>query len=163
MTRNGNNEAVMSLLSQFDTEAAGDAVFPEPLSSFEHGYNDVRNQKGPLLRRKSTGPRLGAKGAKGKRGSSASNVGANYERLFNLPQVVEQQIATTIFCDQVLKDHKASLANKNKRINDQLDYVSTLEEQMVHFKRQKEEFSKNQKKLTKDNEELKVKFSQLLD
>lgn len=34
---------------------------------------------------------------------------------------------------------------------------------MQSFKKQKDDFAKNQKTLTKENEELKVKFSQLLD
>lgn len=77
--------------------------------------------------------------------------------------MIEQQIATAIFTDHVLKDHKASLDKKNKRIDEQLGYVKQIEDKMLQFKKQKDEFAKNQKELTKDNEELKVKFSLLLD
>lgn len=76
----------------------------------------------------------------GKRRKGAQQAGPGaVEKLFNLPQVIQSQIASTIVADEIIRDHKAINETKATRISEQLEYVKEMENKLESFKSQKDQ------------------------
>ena len=80
-----------------------------------------------------------------------------------MEECLQQKLSQTYLAESIIKEMKESNKSKVTRVEQQLKYMETLEAQIILFNTQKEEFILQLQPLTVKNEEIKLKFSQLLD
>jgi uncharacterized protein YllA (UPF0747 family) len=68
-----------------------------------------------------------------------------------------------MMAEEIMKDLKEVKKDKLSRLDKDLEYQRVFEERMDDMNKEREGLAQRQKELTKENENLKVKFSQLLD
>lgn len=77
--------------------------------------------------------------------------------------LLKANISCTQICDQILLEHKQLRKEKLAHLDTQLLVYREIEDKMQRIDAEKKESGNRQVELTKQNEDLKVKFSQLLD
>lgn len=82
---------------------------------------------------------------------------------FQVQQMAKSQIASVLIADQIIKEQETLKKDKNARLDKQLEIYTDIEKRIELIQNEKKEFNDKQVALTKENEDLKVKFSQLLD
>lgn len=102
--------------------------------------------------------------AKSSRGAAKKQQQANpIEKLFNLGEMVQTQISSVMVADDVIKQLHEQSKTKVENINKELEFHQQVEQKVDELAIEKKEFLTKQFTLTKENEDLKIKFSQLLD
>ena len=77
--------------------------------------------------------------------------------------MLQTQINTTAIADEIITDHKKMKDEKLGPLNRQLQIYQEIHDKLHKSENDKKELNGKQVELTKQNEDLKVKFSQLLD
>ena len=83
--------------------------------------------------------------------------------MFDLHSMADAHITSVLLADKIIKDQKESRKAEVTELDRYLQLSSHLEKSMDSMHAEKKSFSDRQVHLTKENEELKLKFSQLLD
>lgn len=72
-------------------------------------------------------------------------------------------MSAVLIADDILKNMKISKAEQMKKIDNTLQINSKFNDKVTQFEMEKSQMGEKLQELTKDNENLKLKFSQLLD
>ena len=85
------------------------------------------------------------------------------ERAVDVGGLLQAHLATIGSTDAALKQMQAQRKDLGERLAEKADAVEAAEKELKQFQDEKADYSAQQRALSRENEELKVKFSKLLD
>lgn len=103
----------------------------------------LRTQKSPLSQRISQNPQV--------------------QQMFSISDSFKQQISSVLISDDIIKNMKIAKNESLKKLDNQHQINSRFNDKVDQFQKEKAQMGEKLADLTKDNENLKLKFSQLLD
>lgn len=83
--------------------------------------------------------------------------------LFGLSEMLQSQINSISIVDDVMKELQQKKKNDSNNIDKEIEHMNIIQHNIENLNKEKEDFSILQKTLTKENQDLKQKFSDLLD
>ena len=83
--------------------------------------------------------------------------------LMNFASLIQAQISTTSLADQIITDQKLDRQKRIDKFDDHVSMFNKIDEKVDNFHTENKDFNERQVILTKENEDLKLKFSTLLD
>lgn len=83
--------------------------------------------------------------------------------MFSISDSFKQQISSVLISDDIIKNMKIAKNESLKKLDNQHQINSRFNDKVDQFQKEKAQMGEKLADLTKDNENLKLKFSQLLD
>lgn len=83
--------------------------------------------------------------------------------MMNFSSLIQAQISTTSLADQIISDHKGDRQKRIDRFDEHVSMFHKIDQKVDSFHTENKDFNERQVVLTKENEDLKLKFSTLLD
>jgi hypothetical protein len=126
-----------------------DLLSADPLSDyFNINERQLIMDESPGTRRGNSNPSNGSR-----------KVPAKISNMFNLQSLADAHITSVLLADQIIKDQKDTKKTELESIERYLQLSEHIEKKVDSFHVEKKAFSVRQVSLTKENEQLKLKFS----
>jgi len=77
--------------------------------------------------------------------------------------MVQSQMNSIAIVDEVMRDLQEHKKKEGVTIDKELEHMKLIQKDIEYLNKEKEDFSVQQKTLTQENQDLKQKFSDLLD